>query len=148
MSSSSGCSTSRRQRSICLLAFVEEVHQDLVVDNVVGLLHLPVGGLDDRLLVVDGLAGIEINLGELAQRCAVDSCMLAGVVLVVTVDWIGAESTPLLRIGVTCGNAVLEKVTLDPDQDDTHNVADVHLLQHYKQLVARSVLAVVVKTFS
>ena len=35
-----------------------------------------------------------------------------------------------------------------PDADDTHNVADVHLLQHCEQLVARSILAVIVETFS
>ena len=47
-----------------------------------------------------------------ASVWAVESRMLAGVVLVVTVDWIGAESTPLLGIGVSCRHAVLEQVTL------------------------------------
>ena len=36
---------------------------------------------------------------------AVDSCLLACVVFVVLVDWIGADSTPLLGIGVACRHA-------------------------------------------
>jgi len=47
---------------------------------------------------------------------AVNRCMFAGVVLAVAIDWIGAEGTPLLEIGVTRRHAVLEQVTLVADE--------------------------------
>ena len=41
------------------------------------------------------------NAVRAASVVAVDRCMLAGVVLMVTVDWIGTESTPLPGFGIT-----------------------------------------------